>query len=410
MYFILLGNRVMKILLTVLFLSSALFFTAIDSARSENTAANNSGEAAPKILNVAPPVRQNMHEAYDAFKTLQKFTASRTRFEDPANEREISTLLSQLKSTFHSVDKKQNEVSKEPGFVSTLQVLNEMLDDARTRFGEGKKGYALWRMKTVSSYCISCHTRYELPIQFSDEDVNVSELNAYEQGEFFLATRQLDRATQAFLKAATDPGDDVHRMDALRHWLLVYTRANPNSDEALSVLTKLLAKTPMRAFDQVEVQDWIASLRRWKSESAAKIPPLVRAENLVRQGLGGGDVLTPNTGTVELLRATALLHKELEGADTTSHERRGHVLYLLGLAYSRLPYMLVTELPELFLEQSIREVPGSDTARNAYRRYEELVTSNFTGSGGTKLPDDIRLKFKELHDQAFGVPAMRSAV
>jgi hypothetical protein len=352
-----------------------------------------------------------MHVAYAAFRDLQKFMVSRQRFQDPENTKEISALMGTLKDSFHKVEGTPIAISSEPGFASTLTALNDMLSDAKQRFDEGKSGYALWRLKSAASHCVSCHTRHEVPLEFSDESVKLDELGTVERGEFFLATRQFQRAKDAFRTAVLDPQGEAQRMDALRNWLLVFTRVKPNPDEALTELTRMLSKTSMRSYDREEIQSWIVSLRRWKSESTAiDIPALQRAENLIRQAVGGADPLSARIGTVELLRATALLHTLLEGKSTITTGERGYALYLLGLAYSELPFFFVVELPEMFLEQSVREVPASETAKKAFMKYREVVTLGFTGSGGTRIPDDVLLKFKELHDIAFGTPALKARV
>ncbi len=356
-------------------------------------------------------VRPNMHRAYAAFRELQKLMVSRERFVDSQNADRIRKLIEELTSTFHSVENQHVSLSKEPGFAATLQNISEMLGDAKHRFDEGKAGYALWRLRTVSSYCVSCHTRHEVPMQFSDDSLDLEGLTPFERGEFLLATRQFDLAEAAFKEAIESPDGDDSRMDALRNWLLVYTRVQPDPDVALTELTKIVGSAQLKNFDRDEVQSWIVSLRRWKSESrTAKIPDLAKAENLVRQGIGAGDPIAPRVGTVELLRATGILHRMLENPANLTQGERGHALYLLGLAYSELPFFFINELPEMFLEQAIREVPGTETAQKAFRRYREIVTRAFTGSGGTRIPDEVLLKLKELHEVGYATVTIEGRV
>lgn len=356
-------------------------------------------------------VRPNMQRVYAAFRELQKLTLSRDKFMAPGSEAQIGQLIAELVSSFHAVEEQHLRSSQDPGFASTLQSISEMLADANHRFDEGKKGYALWRLRTASSHCVSCHTRHEVPMQFAGDQTNLDELGVFERGEFLLATRQFSAAGEAFKEVILSPEHDAVRMEALRNWLLVYTRVQPDPDTALTELTRMMAAVPLRSFDRDEVNAWVTSLRRWKSENrAAKIPELARAENLVRQGIGSGDPIAPRIGTVELLRATGILHRLLEEPGALSKGERGHALYLLGLSYSELPFFFINELPELFLEQSVREVPGTQTAQKAFRRYREVVTLAFTGSGGTRIPDEVLLKLKELHEVAYGTVQLESKV
>ena len=355
-------------------------------------------------------VRADMNMVYQAFRDLQPYLYSKILFLSDSNNEKIGELLETLSSRFHDVERLDSKYAGEPGFASTLKVMSEMLDDSRSRFKEGKKEYALWRLKTSANYCVSCHTRHEIPVEFSGGAVNLETLNTFEQGEFYLATRQLDKAKEKFLAVVNEPVLGSLRMEALRKWLVLNTRVHPDPQAALQVLNKVRSKVKLSAYEDDEVVNWIHSLRRWQNESKAEVPPLVKAENLVRQGLGMDDPLMSTRGTVELLRASAILHKLLEDRTNFSKSERAHVLYLLGLVYKELPFFFVDELPEIFLEQSIRENPGSEDAKKAFRLYQEIMTFSYTGSGGTRLPDEILLIMKELHDLAYGIPNMKGQV
>ncbi|MCB0311595.1 MAG: hypothetical protein KDD42_10185, partial [Bdellovibrionales bacterium] len=135
-------------------------------------------------------------------------------------------------------------------------------------------------------------------------------------------------------------------------------------------------------------------------EAPTAIPNIRKAENLLRQSLGMHDPLFSKLGTVELLRASSLLHKGLEGEELSKSDR-AKSLYLLGLSYAKLPSYFINELPEFFLEQCIRENPGTTEAKKAYKLYKDVVTLGFTGSSGTHLPPDIQLKLRDLHDMAY---------
>ncbi|RIL01812.1 MAG: hypothetical protein DCC75_13465, partial [Proteobacteria bacterium] len=228
-------------------------------------------------------VRQDMTAVYLAFKELQPFLARREEFLAEHNEKRILELVFTLAGKFQHVQLTDQKYMSEPGFNTTLEVLNEMLIDARNRFQEGKKSYALWRLKTSASYCISCHTRHSVPMDFSDVESSIKGMNILEQSEFYLATRQFDKASQGFLATVYDPAAGYHRMEALRRWLIIQTRVHPDPDGALSELLRLRGKVKLSAFEDEEVLAWVESLRRWKGESKADIPPLVKAENLVRQ-------------------------------------------------------------------------------------------------------------------------------
>ena len=369
-----------------------------------------SAQPSPGPDAVASALPAEMNSVYLAFRSLQPFMYRKDAFTDPDNEKKIGKLLATMSDEFHKIEVTHARRMREPGFASTIKVLNDLLDDARYRFDEGKKGYALWRLKASSNYCVACHTRFEVKVDFSDPSLAIEGMNSFERGELLLASRQFDRAKDEFLAAALDKNLASVRIDALRKWLIIYVRVTPDPRAALTELTKLRSSVHLSRFEDDEVASWIDSLRRWQEESPLKVDLLAKAENLIRQGLGMNDVLYGRKGTVELLRATSLLHDILDRRDPSQSSKRSRVLYLLGLAYSELPFFFINELPDLFLEQCIRDFPGSDDAKRSFALYKEIVSVQYTGSGGTRLPDDVLAEFKELHDLAYGVPQVGGRV
>lgn len=362
-----------------------------------------SQEAAPTAL-TEDSLKNRMQRVYEAFRQLQPYLYRREAFLDAKNEATIAHLLAALESGFHRDGFPGSSAAAEPGFATTLQVLNEMLDDARARFTEGRKSYALWRLKTSSNYCVSCHTRFEVGVDFFDATASLPGLDKFEQGEFFLATRQFERAAQAFLNAAASPTERFQRIDALRKWLIIYVRVHPDPAAALRELRRLESRMTFTEYEKQEVAGWIESLKRWQAEKPWQGSLVEQAEQLIRQAQEGGEPLLTRDGTVELLRATALLHRVVDGSAAASGQSLAHVLYLLGLAYAELPLYFVNELPELFLERAIREAPNSHDAREAYNLLRDLLVVGYTGSGGTQIPEDVGAQLSELHDLAFGRP------
>jgi hypothetical protein len=360
----------------------------------------------PGVHAQPPSVKVEMRNVLEAYRKLQPFALRRDAFLDPKNEVEIGDLLSKLSNSFHGAESLNSRFTADPGFVTTLKIANEMLDDARNRFAEGKKGYALWRIRTASNYCVTCHTRFEIKADLSEANSAPPGMNAFEQGEFYLASRQLSNAKTAFLAATQDPALGLVRGEALRKWLVLYVRVSPDPTAAIEALSKVLAGTLLQKSEREEVEGWIESLKRWQASlrnQKGKAPALTEAEGLIRQGLRDGDALSGRKGSVELLRATALLHKALEEGSIKEVDR-SRALYSLGLAYSELPLFFVNELPELFLEQAIRDFPNTNEARRSFLLYQQIVSLGYMGSGGMRLPDDVQLTMRELHDLAYGVP------
>ncbi len=49
-----------------------------------------------------------------------------------------------------------------------------------------------------------------------------------------------------------------------------------------------------------------------------------------------------------------------------------------------------------YFEQAIRLAPRSDVARKAFAQYEDLIRFGYSGSGGTKVPEDEKQRMNVL--------------
>jgi len=343
-----------------------------------------------------------MDVVFKAYRDLQPFLGSRERFEAGENEARIGQLLDTLSEGIHRVGEVGGSHRAEPGFAGTLTLLNDVLVDSRNRFKEGNKGYVRWRLRNSVDYCVTCHTRYEVKVDFFGGESPVEGADAYARAEFLLATRQFDAAGEMFLNAARYPADGQLRIEALRRWLLIYTRVHPEPRKALTELTRFQREVKTARSESEEVQAWLESLRRWNNESQrVDVSAVRRAEHLIQQALALKEPLQGKNGTVELFRATGILHRALEDGRPEAVAQRARILRLLAVAYSEIPFVFVSDLPELFIEECIREYPGTDDARKAFQLYQHLVSLEYTGSGGTRIPDDVELTLRDLYDLAY---------
>ncbi|MCB0320943.1 MAG: hypothetical protein KDD60_08450 [Bdellovibrionales bacterium] len=357
------------------------------------------------------PVAAKMKEAYQPFLNLQEYLLDADRFQAPENRAKILGLIEQMDNSFHEIAPDDARYSKIPGFQSHLTSLKTMLSDVQMSLKEGNSSWAFWRVKTISNHCITCHTSYAPEVQFIDESTQAEKLNALQRGEFFLSSRQFEKAREAFYEAAAAPSMPRATLDALRKWLILYTRVSPEPKEALQKLQALFSreKNHLTLYEQEVIQNWEGSLQRWTAEPKQKLEPLEAAEKLLKSALQMDNPLFDQTDEVNLLRATALLHETL-GTPELEVKKRRRALYLLGLCYSKLPLFFINELPDIYLEQCIREYPNTEEAKKSYRLLHEVITLGFTGSSGTHIPDDVALRLHTLHDIAYGVPTLEGKV
>ena len=357
-------------------------------------------------LVLAEEVNKEMLGVYAAFKKLQPFMAKSGGFEDPANQSEIKSLLQTISQKFHTVDEVSSRYQKEPGFNATAKLVHEMLDDSSKRFNEGNKSYALWRLRGLSTHCMTCHATYNVELNFRDKSSDIANLPAIDRANFYFSSRQFAEASKAYLEAIEKSPAQFDTIEALKKWLIVQTRVNANPKDAEKTLSLLLPKLKLPVYEQEEVQSWINSLKNWSSNKE-QITGLPNAEQLIRQAVSI-DPLSDKKDEVTLLRATAHLHNLLP--TLKEKEDRSRALYLLGFCYNKLQSFFIDDLPEIYLRLSIEEFPGSKSAKAAFELYKEIVALSFTGSAGTDIPEDVQINLIELHKKAYNIPAFTGKI
>ncbi|MCB9030142.1 MAG: hypothetical protein H6619_03760 [Deltaproteobacteria bacterium] len=355
-------------------------------------------------------IQNTMLEVYASFKDLQPYLIDSSRFEDAQNQKKIKKLVSKLSAELHGAESFDTKYRKLPGFNAQMTSLAEMLDEVNKGFETNSAGWSLWRLRAISNNCQTCHTGYGVDVRFTDKNVNLDKLDSLSKGEFYLASRQYPSAQAAFFQAAINPPTGHSSLEALRKWLIIYTRVNNDPQQALFKLDFILQKkTNLRPYEREEISDWVIALRRWSTEKDEEKDTLSKAESLLRKAL---DVQMPyfgKVGAVELLRSTALLHEVLDDTKL-SDEKRRRALYLIGLSYSKLPLFFVNELPELFLEQCIREYPNTLEAKNSFKLIKEILITGYTGSSGAHIPGEVDVKLEELYKVAYGEQELKDQV
>jgi hypothetical protein len=350
----------------------------------------------------AEEVRGSMRTLLAPLRELQPYMVNEVAFTDREHHDEVGALIQELRTNLHSIESIPSRYQSLPGFQDNLKNLAELLDDAGRRFSEGKTSYAWWRLQRVPTDCFTCHATYKVESHYSNEEVIAQSLKPLERARFLLATRQFSQAKESLLKILQDPSYSIHFSQVLRSLLLVETRISKDPKEGGAVFKRILTSAPLPADDASTVKRWIAGFLKWESERHSKDPSGLKAgETLILTGASRG--IDFRQDEVALLRGTALVHDSIETQKLSLSERR-KALYLLGYAYTQLSQFFTEGWGEMYLEQCIHEFPNSQESKWAFSIYRESVVSDFTGSGGSHLPDEVKLHLEDLRRQAFGEP------
>ena len=360
--------------------------------------------ASPKV-----ETQVRMLSAYETFKELQKFMVTEDDFSAEATEIKVSKLLHRLKDSFHNLENINSKYKSEPGFVATLLTLKSLLSDVVDSYDEDRKSWAYWRIKATSNYCQACHMSHGIGIEYDDSKASLDSVPKSQRAEFFLATRQFDKARDLFFRNAVNASKSSDAMNALRKWLMINIKIESNPHITLRELQKASRKIKLVSHDREELSEWLESIKRWINEGPTSATPIRKAENLLRQSMNLKEPFYAKVATVEVLRATSLLEDSLNNKSLSKKDKQA-ALYLLGFAYSKLPAFMINELPEFFLEQCIREFPGTKWAKSSFKLYKELLEYSYTGSSGLHLPGDVQLKLDELYKISQGIVSFTPSV
>ncbi|MCB0358493.1 MAG: hypothetical protein KDD44_02625 [Bdellovibrionales bacterium] len=359
----------------------------------------------------AGDLKSDMQQAYKASVELFEYVWEPEAFLAKKNEQEISRRLSQLSHNFHQVRQDAPLSMFEPGFRVALEVQEALLQDIKTRFDNGAKEYALWRLRGMVRNCVGCHTRYDVSVDFSGsapKHESPSFEGKFAEAEFLMATRQFDRASERFYSLATQAGTkDISGADAfraLKMWLVIEVRVKDRLKQAAAQLSKLADNRAFSENRREAISQWIKDLRSLSKDEKKAADPVAYAAELLEPTKDAVQIDVHEQHLVKSLKATALLHLALQQKLPTAKHREASLL--LALAYHRIPIQSFEVFRELYLEQTIREFPQTPEAQQAFVLYQEYIEFVNSGSSGLHLEPEDQQKLQELRRLAFGKPAL----
>ena len=353
------------------------------------------GTSAAVVANAQDLLKPSMRAAAKELDALLPLMGSDKVFSDPKNEKVISTSLNGLVKNFNTLDSVQTGYHRQSGFDASLQLLISTLVRINEQFNSGKKSAALWQLRTVPNYCITCHISFNTKLSFDDKNLNLSGLTSREKGTLLFAVRNFSAARTAFWEAVNENNDSVERNDALRKWLVLSTRTDTDFSDSIQKLKELVNSKDLAQNDKQIIEDWISDLESWQTDPRRDQSSVDLAASLITEASAEQIEDGVDTTAVKVLRATRMLNQLLESGKVETKDR-ARALLLLGRGYILIPLYLFDGLGKMYLEQVIIEAPSSKEANRAYQLYEQQTLLEYSGSGGTFLPDDEKKRLSDL--------------
>jgi hypothetical protein len=357
-----------------------------------------------------PPPPPQLRSAMEAnLVALQPLLASPAAFRDPKNAATIASGLSTLAQVKHQFPKGPGA----PPAASIAGLFNDAVERARADFAAGRTDSARLRAHGLTALCLGCHARQVSPSDFAAAG-RVAEgmgLSPLERAQFLAATRQFDAASMLWADALSQPSktdaDAFAQAQALRAAMSVTVRAKDDPKQTIVLLRSLWEREDLPPYLARAIAPWLRDSQAWEHENfvaAQKSGDALfeRASSLI-EATGAKDTLFPrDSDRVLLLRATAYLSLALEKVPKAPW--RGQALYELGLATAAVQDPDLWELDGVYLEACVRENPHTALGKRCVDRLVDRTLFEFTGSGGTRVPEDIAQKLDELRGLASLTP------
>lgn len=358
---------------------------------------------------------ESMVELSEVFGRLLPMVVNDKKFHDPKNKKQLEKDVKKLTDLAHGMDKdlKNENYTFLPDSDLTIEMISDAFKKESSRaLQELKKGhmdYAQSLLKQVSNFCISCHTRNQFGPDFQTLNIetDMSSLGPLEKANFLAATRQFDRALQAYRVVVKDTkflsSQRLNWERALSKALLIAVRVRRDPALGVEIIDDVLAlEKKVPTFIQNYAKSWKGSLVAWQKEP--------KREDTTEEGLFAEAQLSftrakakqkypfDRSAEVEFMRVSSLIHQMLRRYP--KGERVPEALYIAGVSYEALQDLDWWSFHEMYYEQCIKKSPHSPIAQRCYARYEESVYLGYSGSSGVSIPEEVRQRLDKLQKLA----------
>jgi len=347
-----------------------------------------------------------MNKAFNSLMELIPFLSSEPKFTEKENEKFISTQLKEMNDAFKTA--KHDSLLKQDIFAPSMEAIRTELHSAEEAFREGKKNYAWWRIRTITSQCMSCHTR--LPENHSSSFQDGSRLinptkfsDPYHLGIAQLIVRQYPEAKASFTKTIDESlikKDFKNILLPLKQILLIQTKVFKDASQMLKVIEFYEKKKGISLSDREVMRSWKNRLKVWATGPFAKwkrISVDQEAEtfiNTVMKPLFKNNNLYVGKHDVDLLMAQGLLSNFL--FENPEAGKAPDALYWIGISEKFLERENFFGPGELFFKECIVRYPKNPIAKECFDEYKESIEFNFSGSRGTDIPPEIKKELEKL--------------
>jgi hypothetical protein len=355
------------------------------------------------------PVRPNMARLTAPLRALLSRSSSPMEWEDPRNRAEVEKDLKTLLGGAHDFKGIVTSKGEDPAIAILQPYLTREASITLSAYQVGQYEYSRMNLRNVVSTCIGCHSRdpdFRIPSGPENESP-LKKPSALENARFFSAVRNFDRSIEEYHKALFQPGlakSNLYTWErAFREAMAVLIRVKRNPEEAGQLVKKLRSANSVPYFLKRELEEWQKDLGVWLKEKAEKQgnenTSYAKIQRVFRTAIQKKRYPMDHSADALFLRLSSLLYEYQRRYPHSKH--LPEIWYLLGVSHLTLDLPPFENLHEQYLEACIRSKPHSTLALTCYSNLEQSVYFGFTGSSGTRIPDEVKSKLLELWGLSF---------
>ncbi len=343
--------------------------------------------------------RRAMSPIFDAVQDLLLLGLDAERWAAPASRSRVEAALAVLAARSTQLAGHDASRSESYGFYSQALAAGSLELEMRYRGGDFER--ARGQLFGLVETCVGCHSRQSTPrdSRLSEgfaRDPRVEKLPPDERVRLETAIRQYDAALQTYeeiFASSEFTANDLDMIGILDDYLALNLQIRGDAASLRRNLASIANRPDTPPGLAVDVRRWIEVLDRLPDFS--RRAELTTARSLVADAQKAGKGRGDRPGLVEYLAAGSLLHSIIEDPSRETLER-AEAYYWLGVVESHVGSVFWPAPEEFYLESAIRLAPNTDVSARAFVLLEEIVGLGFTGSGGTRIPPEVRLKLDSL--------------
>jgi len=338
-----------------------------------------------------------MSGVFDAAAVLLPLAHRKGSFGDEAHAEAIRTSLDALSK--HTEILAELGRTRDAGFAALARSISREVTAAEREFLLGDTAGAQERVSILTDHCVACHSRMasdadsQLGRRLLDR-IDVSAMDLEDRARLETVTRQFHAALTTYeelLRKDDSKASGVMQLWNVTAYLVLAVRVVGDLERPKKILDELAKTETLPDHVRADVRSWLAALtevqaRPWPTKAPEQLAE-ARALSVEARARSGHDF--DRAGLIHYTRASGLL---LDYVDRNREPTvdLAEAYYLLGVAESHTGRASWLSSPELYLETAIRTAPASRFAAEALALLEWYTLVEYTGSGGTHVPDDVQ--------------------